>query len=316
MNISIICPLHNKGEFLAEAIGSVLRQTIVEWEMIVVENGSEDNGPAIVDKFAARDSRVRLVRAPLTVRGPGAARNIGLGLASGEWVLFLDADDLIEAEHLARLLATAQQMNDVDVVAGGWKEFKNDLNSVVTRWPTAFGLDLTELVDSSIAFAPWAVHAAMVRREWLQKNSITWFEDLDVWPSEDTAFWFAVLQGARVAWSDSACALYRVDTANSRNSTAHRARWLEGLKRVIAKNLETLDKRGRKPSATQIATLVRMYESKYSEALNSQDSTAAEAFRCEASQWLRRAEWADVGICARKLFGIKVFNMTSKRWSV
>lgn len=302
--VSIIVPLHNKRLFLAEAMESVQRQSLPGWEMIVVENGSEDDGPSIVEDFAARDSRIRLLRAPATVRGPGAARNAGLEMASGEWVLFLDADDLIEPDHLADLLAVAGESGEEDIVAGGWKEFGKEGNSLTIRWPTAFGRGVSELVEASIAFAPWAVHAALVRREWLNAHSIRWFEDLDGWPSEDSAFWLAALQGARVEWSDSSGALYRVDTANSRNAAAHRAKWLQGLRGVVSKNLETLAKQGRGPSGAQLATLVRVYESRYREAASAGDLGVAEGFRQEALYWLNRAPWWHLGMLVRRLRGI------------
>ncbi len=305
MKFSIICPLHNKGEFLAEALESVRLQTLADWEMIVVENGSEDNGPAIVEKYAARDSRIRLVRAAANVRGPGAARNVGLESASGEWVLFLDADDLIEPDHLVALTSAADRAGEVHLVAGGWKEFGSDKGAMETRWPTAFGRGVSELVEASIAFAPCAVHAALVRRDWLKSRSIRWFEDLDGWPSEDSAFWFAALQGAKVAWSDSAGALYRVDTANSRNAASHRAKWLQGLRGVVSKNLETLAKQGRGPSSAQLATLVRVYESRYREAVSAGDLHAAEGFRQEALQWLRKAPLWYPGMLVRRLRGIR-----------
>jgi glycosyltransferase involved in cell wall biosynthesis len=302
--VSIIVPLHNKGEFLAEALESVQRQSLPGWEMIVVENGSEDDGPAIVEKFVARDSRIRLLRAPATVRGPGAARNAGLEMASGEWVLFLDADDMIEPDHLACLIAAGGEEGEVDLVAGGWKEFGSDKGAMETRWPTAFGRGVSELVEASIAFAPWAVHAALVRREWLNAHSIRWFEDLDGWPSEDSAFWFAALQGARVEWADSSGALYRVDTANSRNAAAHRAKWLQGLRCVVSKNLETLAQQGGGPSGAQLATLVRVYESRYREAVRARDLQAAEGFRQDALLWLKKAPWWDLGMLVRRLRGI------------
>lgn len=86
--ISIITPLHNKGPFVAETLASVQAQTFADWEMIVVENHSSDNGPAQVEHAASQDDRILLLRASDSVRGPCAARNLGLCEARGEWVLF------------------------------------------------------------------------------------------------------------------------------------------------------------------------------------------------------------------------------------
>ena len=79
-NFSVITPLFNKGAYIAETIASVRSQTMRDWEMIVVDNGSTDNGPSIACKLAEEDPRIRVV--DFTVRrGPGAARNAGLQLA-------------------------------------------------------------------------------------------------------------------------------------------------------------------------------------------------------------------------------------------
>ncbi len=78
--VSIITALHNKGPYIAETIRSVLAQTVSDWELIVVENGSTDDGPGNAASFS--DERIRLVISPKT--GPGAARNHGLQLACGD----------------------------------------------------------------------------------------------------------------------------------------------------------------------------------------------------------------------------------------
>lgn len=289
---------------MCKAIDSIQLQAYAGWECLVIENGSTDFGPNQAKEMAASDSKVRFFDATGSVAGPGAARNFGLDKATGEWILFLDADDFLEPDHLENLLLAAEKSGPVDIVAGGWKEFETNMEQSVTKWPTAYGQCTEELVLNSIAFAPWAVHAAMVRRDWLQKNSLRWFEDLDGWPSEDTAFWFAALQGAQVAWANSAGAIYRVETPNSRNSAKNRHLWLEGLRRVINKNLYTLASFGKQPSSAQIATLVRMYECRYFEALGMSNQQIALEFRKETLRWLHSASWLDPRMCARKLLGI------------
>ena len=303
--VSILIPLHNKGEFIVHCIQSVANQSCKNLEMIVVENGSSDSGPALAKNLASSDARIHFFDASGTFSGPGAARNYGLSKATAEWVLFLDADDFLEPNHLENLLSAAEKSGPVDIVAGGWKEFETNIKELVAKWPTAYGQGSGKLVENCLAFAPWAVHSAMVRRDWLVINSLRWFEDLDGFPSEDSAFWFSVIQGAKVAWSNSCGAVYRLDTLNSRNAANHRAKWLAGLRGVIAKNLQTLAAAGKKPSPGQIATLVRVYESRYREALQAGDQEAAQGFRQEALQWLKKAPWWQPGMLARKLRGLQ-----------
>ncbi len=74
--ISIIIPLHNKGPFINETLESVVAQDLMNWELIVVENGSSDGGPECAARWAARDPRIRSSSLPASIMGPGGARNI------------------------------------------------------------------------------------------------------------------------------------------------------------------------------------------------------------------------------------------------
>lgn len=99
---SIILPTHNRATFLDEAIGSVLAQTVGDFELIVVDDGSAI--PAIIPE----DNRMRLVRLP-TNRGPAAARNAGIAEARGRFLTFLDDDDLFTSDRLETALAGLEQ---------------------------------------------------------------------------------------------------------------------------------------------------------------------------------------------------------------
>ena len=304
--VSIITALHNKGPYVAQAIRSVVAQTMADWELIVVDNGSSDDGPEQVRRLAGDDLRIRLMSSPK--RGPGTARNCGLACASGDWVLFLDADDLLTSEYLAEQTARAQCRPSAQIIAGCWREFPEaSPQQTELRQPTLYRDDPGAVCDSAIGFAPWALHAAIVRRDWLG-DRIRWFEHLDGWPSEDTAFWFAALQGATLAWSESHGALYRINTHNSRNSPKDALRWLEGLKQVIATNLNTLTRSGKTPSTAQRATLMRTFESRYRQEINNRNQEVAALFLAEANRWLHSCSWNERAIALRKIVGIRLVS--------
>ena len=109
---SIVIPLYNKAGSVVAAIGSVLRQSYPDFELIVVDDGSTDAGPSLVAGHG--DPRVRLIRQANA--GPGAARNRGLADARGEYVAFLDADDEWEPELLRRAVTAL----DGDPDCGAW----------------------------------------------------------------------------------------------------------------------------------------------------------------------------------------------------
>ena len=95
---SIIIPVYNTEKYLRECLDSVLAQTIGDWEAICVDDGSTDGSAAILDEYAAKDARFRVIHQANA--GVSAARNAALGAAKGEFFLFLDGDDLLRNDAL------------------------------------------------------------------------------------------------------------------------------------------------------------------------------------------------------------------------
>ncbi|MCC6448088.1 MAG: glycosyltransferase [Chitinophagaceae bacterium] len=111
--ISIIIPAYNAGQFISETIKSVINQSYANWELIVIDDGSQDNTSDIVQENSKKDSRIRIVKQ--TNSGVSSARNKGLENSTGDHVCFLDADDLLEAENLKTKLQ-ALEKNGWDAV--------------------------------------------------------------------------------------------------------------------------------------------------------------------------------------------------------
>jgi glycosyltransferase involved in cell wall biosynthesis len=100
--VSVVIAAHNQARWLGEAIESVRAQTFQDWELLVVDDGSTDDTPAVLARYAA-DSRVRSIAQARAERS--AARNLGIAATSGTFVAFLDADDLWLPEKLAKQVA-------------------------------------------------------------------------------------------------------------------------------------------------------------------------------------------------------------------
>lgn len=109
IKVSVIMPIYNAGEYLSRAIGDVLSQTLTEIELICVDDGSTDNSPKIIKRFASKDKRVSVIREANA--GPAIARNRGLDVARGQYIMFLDADDFYEKTLLEELYVTAERDN-------------------------------------------------------------------------------------------------------------------------------------------------------------------------------------------------------------
>lgn len=109
---SIVIPVYNVAACLRECLDSVLAQTFGDWETLCVDDGSTDGSGAILDEYAARDSRFRIVHQPNA--GVGAARNAALEMAVGEWLTFLDGDDRLREDALEMLAFYARSPNRPD----------------------------------------------------------------------------------------------------------------------------------------------------------------------------------------------------------
>ena len=113
--ISIIIPVYNSEKTLERCLNSVLNQSYADYEIICVDDGSKDGGVDLINKFIAKDDRVKLIQ--IENSGPFIARYCGANIAKGKFCLFLDADDWITEDALENLVLPAVNKN-LDIVVG------------------------------------------------------------------------------------------------------------------------------------------------------------------------------------------------------
>ena len=92
--ISIIIPIYNAELYLEETIDSVLNQTYQIFELLLINHNSTDNSSSIINNFVKKDKRVKAVHLDINMGGPAHPRNVGLDISQGEYVAFLDSDDV------------------------------------------------------------------------------------------------------------------------------------------------------------------------------------------------------------------------------
>lgn len=120
--VSVVIPVYNVEAYLRQCLDSVVNQTLRELEIICVDDGSTDGSSAILAEYAARDARVKVLAHAHT--NAGEARNAGMAAATGEYLGFVDADDFVGAEMLARM-TTADGADTADVVVAGHRTLEN-----------------------------------------------------------------------------------------------------------------------------------------------------------------------------------------------
>ena len=234
--VSVIVPAYNYGRFVAQTLESLRAQTLGAWECVVVDDGSTDDTPRVVEEFARRDARVRLVRQQN--RRQAAARNNGLGHASAPYVQFLDADDLLEPRKLERQLSYLESHPEVDIVYGEARFFPTESPEV--RLYTMYGENRpwqpglsgagAEMLRPLVRRNTVMIGSALVRRALVER--VGPFDEA-LPPVEDWEFWIrCALAGARFRFEDFPDALSLVRShAGSSSKSAQRMAAAEVRKR-------------------------------------------------------------------------------------
>jgi glycosyltransferase involved in cell wall biosynthesis len=130
--VSIIIPTYNRVAFIGRALDSVRQQEMQDYEIIVVDDASTDETPALLHARAATDERIRIIRRTHGRHGPAAARNAGIAAARGAWIAFLDSDDEWQPGKLAAFLRATD--NGVSLIGSDYHIIEDDQGGGQTMW--------------------------------------------------------------------------------------------------------------------------------------------------------------------------------------
>ena len=109
--VSIITPCYNSERFISKTIESILNQTYPYWEMIIVDDGSQDNTRGIIEEYCERDSRIRLIKLKENSGSATIPRNMAIKEAKGRYIAFIDSDDLWKSDKLEKQLSLFDTLN-------------------------------------------------------------------------------------------------------------------------------------------------------------------------------------------------------------
>ena len=161
--VSVIIPLYNRAQWIAETIASVQAQTYPYWEAIVVDDGSTDNSYAVVEELTRQDSRIKLIRRRRNPKGASVCRNIGLQHATSDFVIFLDSDDLLAPFCLERRIAVLKQHPDLDFVVFNMLLFAEELHDTNVLWNV--DSDEDDLVRFLRADGVWSITGPIHKKD-------------------------------------------------------------------------------------------------------------------------------------------------------
>ena len=150
MTVSVIIPIYNLPKYLRQCVDSALGQNFDDFEVILVDDGSTDDCVAIVDEYAAADCRVKAIHKKNG--GLSSARNAGLDVAEGDYVIFLDSDDWWNSKDCLRKLYDMAVNNEVDIIRGNYSRVDDDGNQI-NDWKTPTpSLEFQNCVMDSASF--------------------------------------------------------------------------------------------------------------------------------------------------------------------
>lgn len=216
--ISIIIPVYKAETFFDECVSSILAQSYEDFELILVDDGSPDKCPELCDKWAATDSRIKVIHK--SNGGVSSARNSGLEIASGDYICFVDSDDTLPENGLHILMKSIEQRN-VEVVFGAFQfQYGDRLLPHASRLPEGkyqFKDVLKNFIDDGTlsGFLLGSTCAALYKREIILKNHLRFVEGLK--NNEDGLFNFELaLLANSFAVVNTPVYNYRQDNAPSK----------------------------------------------------------------------------------------------------
>ena len=188
--ITVIIPIYNAERFVRPSVDSVLAQTYLNLEIILVDDGSSDTSGAICDSYAEQDKRVRVIHK--SNGGVSSARNAGLDAATGDYIAFVDSDDTIDTDMYDVLFRTIQK-SGADMAVCGYKSHKGQKQRAV-RVPQEGCFNVPELYEKYLEnFVAWAslmtsIWSRLISADLVRAGDQPIRFSVDLHRSEDAAF--------------------------------------------------------------------------------------------------------------------------------
>ena len=198
MSVSIIVPCYNVAPYVEACLDSLVNQSLRNIEIICVNDGSTDVTPALLDAWAEKEDRIRVIHRENG--GQALARNLGMDMAGGEYVGFVDPDDYVEPSMFARLVEEARR-HGADVTACGYTSFSDGDGSVLEElsWSPAPGVDKGVQSDVMRTNSVWermdvVTCNKLYRRDFLDRHGLRF--ETSFRSMEDDVLWLMVLAHA------------------------------------------------------------------------------------------------------------------------
>lgn len=274
--VSVVIPAYNVGDFLGATIESVLSQGVDEAEIIVVNDGSADDTANVMDRYANRIHSIHQSN-----RGVAAARNAGLANANGEFIAFVDGDDIWNSDNLAVKLAVLEKNPEIDGVFGDFEIFDSsetlherglrNLYPIFNRnnWDVSDIFDRQELVgirpDAQLTMHSGNVFESLFHGNFILTSTLVvrrsvveqigYFRE-QLLTNEDYEFFLRLARNSTLAYVDAPLVRYRRHT-NQLTNKKNNVKILRAVKQILAEN----------QSYFEAANCDRIFDKRYAQVL-------------------------------------------------
>lgn len=199
MKVSFILPIYNVEKYLSECVESILAQTYRDFEILLVDDGSPDNCPALCDEWTKKDSRIKALHKPNG--GLSDARNYGFEHAQGDYVIFVDSDDFwVNKECLQRLMNVVDAHPECDFIGFNCSYYYSDTKTF-NKW-VAYDESLSKPIDKDTVLCslvasgtfPMSACLKIIKRKLLSEINLNFIKGL---LSEDIPWFIDLLEGTK-----------------------------------------------------------------------------------------------------------------------
>jgi len=240
MDVSIIIPVHNVESYLKQCLDSIISQTFKNIEIIIINDCSTDKSSQIIEEYKKTDSRIVTVFLEKNV-GAGSARNEGIKIATGKYIVFIDSDDWITKDYIEKLYTGIEKYN-CDMISANFYTY--DTATGKTEENKCPGKFYNTLFNSSLKKQYFLflsnnyIWIRIYKKDFLKANNI-YFKLNKL---EDSLFlWEVVLASDNFRFIDETIYYYRLNRNNSLTTSDYAAAYIEGLREIkkilVGKNL-------------------------------------------------------------------------------
>jgi len=166
ISVSIITPVFNRQEDIKKLVESVFLQSHSNWELILVDDGSEDESLVVAEKFAASDDRIISVKREKSPKGAPVCRNIGIEMARGRYLMFLDSDDLLSHHCLENRLNLMETHNEDDFIVTQTGIIRRDSLKVTKLWNS---LKHEDDIEAFSKLQGWCISSTFFKTSFIKK---------------------------------------------------------------------------------------------------------------------------------------------------